>query len=98
VKRFLTAREIGRLGEALTRAEREGLPPHRGRGAHSFASVSASAGGSLLVIGKLLGHRESATTQKYAHLLDSPVKAAADVAAGTIADHLLRPSAMRVMR
>jgi integrase len=65
---------------------------------HSFASVSASAGGSLLVIGKLLGHRESATTQKYAHLLDSPVKALADVAAGTIAGHLLRPSAIRVVR
>jgi integrase len=65
---------------------------------HSFASVSASAGGSLLVIWKLLGHRESATTQKYAHLLDSPVKALADVAAGTIADHLRGTSAMRVVR
>lgn len=52
---------------------------------HSFASVSASAGGSLLVIGKLLGHRETATTAKYAHLFDDPVKAAADATAGQLA-------------
>lgn len=45
---------------------------------HSFASVSASNGGSLLVIGKLLGHRETATTAKYAHLFDDPIRAAAD--------------------
>ncbi len=47
---------------------------------HSFASVSASSGGSLLIIGKLLGHRESATTAKYAHLFDDPMRAAADSA------------------
>ena len=52
---------------------------------HSFASVTASSGGSLLMIGKLLGHRDSSTTAKYAHLLDDPMKIAADVAAGQIA-------------
>ncbi|MHB1863516.1 MAG: tyrosine-type recombinase/integrase [Gemmatimonadaceae bacterium] len=52
---------------------------------HSFASVSASSGGSLLVIGKLLGHRDTATTAKYAHLFDDPVKAAADLTAKQIA-------------
>lgn len=51
---------------------------------HSFASVSASSGGSLLIIGKLLGHRETATTAKYAHLFDDPVKAAADATAGQL--------------
>ena len=35
---------------------------------HSFASLAASRGVSLLMIGKLLGHRVPATTQRYAHL------------------------------
>jgi integrase len=52
---------------------------------HSFASVSASSGESLLVIGKLLGHRKAATTAKYAHLSDDPIRAAADSASGQLA-------------
>ena len=44
---------------------------------HAFASVGAAGGDSLLVIGKLLGHTQSATTQRYAHLAPDPVKAAA---------------------
>ena len=31
---------------------------------HSFASVAADAGGRLLVIGSLLGHRDQAATQR----------------------------------
>lgn len=62
---------------------------------HTYASVSASAGGSLLMIGKLLGHKQSATTARYAHLLDDPVKAAADSTASTIAAWLT-PSATRL--
>lgn len=42
---------------------------------HSFASVAASAGGSLLLIGKLLGHSQAQTTARYAHLADNPVRA-----------------------
>ena len=45
---------------------------------HSFASVGAASGDSLLVIGKLLGHRDAKTTSRYAHLADDPLKAAAD--------------------
>jgi integrase len=45
---------------------------------HSFASVGAASGDSLLVIGKLLGHRDAKTTSRYAHLTDDPLKAAAD--------------------
>jgi integrase len=45
---------------------------------HSFASVGAASGDSLLVIGKLLGHRDPKTTSRYAHLADDPLKAAAD--------------------
>lgn len=51
---------------------------------HSFASVGAAGGDSLYVIGKLLGHADSATTQRYAHLHDDPLRAAADRIAGQI--------------
>ncbi len=45
---------------------------------HSFASVAATGGDSLLVIGALLGHRDAKTTGRYAHLTQDPVKRAAD--------------------
>jgi integrase len=45
---------------------------------HSFASVAAGRGMSLPVIGKLLGHTQASTTQRYAHLAIDPVRAAAD--------------------
>ena len=45
---------------------------------HSFASVAASGGQSLVVIGKMLGHSQPATTARYAHLADDPVKAASN--------------------
>jgi len=35
---------------------------------HSYASLAAGRGVSLQMIGKLLGHRVQATTQRYAHL------------------------------
>ena len=43
---------------------------------HSFASVAASGGLSLPMIGKLLGHTQAATTERYAHLAADPVRAA----------------------
>ena len=43
---------------------------------HSFASVAASGGLSLPMIGKLLGHTQAATTARYAHLADDPLRAA----------------------
>ena len=52
---------------------------------HSFASVGAGLGESLPVIGALLGHRATATTARYAHLSDDPLKAGADRIAGRIA-------------
>ena len=45
---------------------------------HSFASFLASSGQSLIVIGALLGHTQPATTARYAHLLDDPLRAATD--------------------
>lgn len=45
---------------------------------HSFASLGVAGGDSLYVVGALLGHRSPKTTDRYAHLADHPVKAAAD--------------------
>lgn len=52
---------------------------------HAFASVAASSGMGLPIIGKMLGHSQPATTQRYAHLAPDPVRAAAATVAGAIA-------------
>ncbi|MHC2283296.1 integrase [Bradyrhizobium diazoefficiens] len=43
---------------------------------HTHASVGAAAGLSLPIIGKLLGHTQASTTQRYAHLASDPLKEA----------------------
>lgn len=53
---------------------------------HSFASVAASTGGSLPMIGKLLGHNHPLTTARYAHLADDPLRALNEKVAGAIAE------------
>lgn len=55
---------------------------------HSFASVGASAGLGLFVVGSLLGHKSPATTTRYAHLADGPLNRASDLISTTIADAL----------
>ncbi len=45
---------------------------------HSYASLAASRGVSLQMIGKLLGHKVPATTQRYAHLARDAVAAIND--------------------
>ena len=52
---------------------------------HAFASVAASSGMGLPIIGRILGHSQPSTTQRYAHLQSDPVKAAAAAVAGQIA-------------
>jgi integrase len=52
---------------------------------HAFASVAAASGMSLPIIGKMLGHTQAQTTQRYSHLASDPVKAAAAAVAGKIA-------------
>ncbi|NOX96427.1 MAG: tyrosine-type recombinase/integrase [Alphaproteobacteria bacterium] len=51
---------------------------------HTFASVGARSGESLLVIGKILGHATTAATSRYAHLSDDPAKSAANSIAAKI--------------
>nr|CRH07976.1 Putative Phage integrase family protein [Candidatus Magnetococcus massalia] len=55
---------------------------------HSFASVGAASGMGLPIIGKLLGHTQASTTNRYAHLADDPLKAAADQISNSIANLL----------
>ena len=61
---------------------------------HSYASVPAASGESLLVVRSLLGHKRVATTERYAHLGDDPVKRAAERASGAIASWLSGPIPM----
>jgi integrase len=68
------------------RAGIEGVHLHDLR--HTFASVGAGDGMSLPIIGKLLGHADSATTARYAHIDVNPTRAAADAIASKIAGHI----------
>jgi integrase len=51
---------------------------------HTYASILASSGLSLPIIGQLLGHTQSQTTARYAHLADDPLRAATERAGAVI--------------
>jgi integrase len=57
---------------------------------HTHASIGAGAGLGLPIIGKLLGHKHSDTTAKYAHLDADPLRRASDRIGSEIALHLGR--------
>lgn len=65
---------------------------------HSFASIAVSGGASLPVVGALLGHTNSATTHRYAHLHDDPLRAASEAVGGRIAAILDSPKKERLGR
>jgi integrase len=54
------------------RAGIEGLHLHDCR--HLFGSFLASSGTSLYIVGRLLGHSRPTTTQRYAHLVEDPLR------------------------
>ena len=51
---------------------------------HSYASIGAGASLGLPIVGKLLGHSNPKTTQRYAHLDADPLKRAANLISGDI--------------
>ena len=70
-----------------TLANLEGVRMHDFR--HTLASEAVSGGESLHMTGKLLGHSQSQTTDRYAHLADVSVHNAAERVSGAIANVLL---------
>jgi integrase len=70
-------------GRIRTRAKLDDVRIHDLR--HAFASIGVSAGAALYVIGGLLGHTQAATTQRYAHLSDDPLRAASEVIGARLA-------------
>jgi integrase len=66
----------GSWREMCVAAKLEGVRVHDLR--HSYASILASAGLSLPIIGALLGHTQAQTTQRYAHLFDDVLRAATE--------------------
>jgi integrase len=55
---------------------------------HTYASVLASAGHGLKIIGELLGHTQPGTTDRYAHLFDDPVRQATEHAGAILSGQL----------
>jgi integrase len=52
---------------------------------HAFASFAVADGASLYIVGKALGHTQSRTTERYAHLAQDPVRAVAERVAARVA-------------
>ncbi len=79
------------IGRFVDKADRKGVlrrkwvsdvRPHDLR--HTFASIAASNSHSLPVVGRLLGHRRSGSTARYAHLADPVLRTAANQVANAV--------------
>jgi integrase len=69
--------EIKRIWSSICKtAELGGFRLHDLR--HTYASILASSGLSLPIIGALLGHTQATTTQRYAHLIDDALRRATE--------------------
>jgi integrase len=76
--------DMKRPWEAVARrAGLEGVRLHDLR--HTYASFGAGGGLGLPIIGKLLGHTQASTTQRYAHLDADPLRRASEAIGGRIA-------------
>jgi site-specific recombinase XerD len=63
---------------------------------HSFASILINSGRSLYEVQHLLGHAQSKTTERYAHLQRETLLKAANVVATLVGDAGLAPIKWRV--
>lgn len=71
-------RDLRRFWAAITSsAGLEDYRIHDNR--HTHASHLVSSGMSLAIVGRLLGHTNPLTTQRYAHLADDPLREAAEI-------------------
>jgi integrase len=64
------------LGRICRAAGITGVRPHDMR--HSYVSAAAAGGESLVIVGAIVGHSAASMTERYTHLSDDPVRAAAD--------------------
>jgi integrase len=77
--------EIKRLWSSICKStELQDLRIHDLR--HTYASILASSGLSLPIIGALLGHTQAATTQRYAHLIDDALRQATERVGAIVAN------------
>lgn len=60
---------------------------------HTFASLLVSGGASLEMIARLLGHSQMSTTQRYAHLMDTPLREGVNAVADILS---ARPKLVRI--
>lgn len=71
----MPVRSLRRQGSRRSRGGAVLLMSKRGlNAAGTCASLLVSGGASLEMIGKLLGHAQIGTTQRYAHLIKSPLR------------------------
>ncbi|MGA7332600.1 MAG: site-specific integrase [Pseudolabrys sp.] len=76
--------DLKRPWDAITkRAGLDGVRLHDLR--HTYVSFGAGGGLALPIIGRLLGHTQTATTARYAHLDNDPLRRASESIAGRIA-------------
>jgi integrase len=66
----------------VTKAKIENYRIHDNR--HTYASQLVSNGMSLAIVGRLLGHTNPLTTQRYAHLADDPLREATEIMAAKL--------------
>ena len=65
---------------------------------HSYASFMVSAGFSLPVVGAMLGHSQPMTTARYAHLLDDPLREAANKVGALMSGLTAKPSKRKPLK
>ena len=65
---------------------------------HNFASTAVTSGHHLKVIGSLLGHADTQTTERYAHLANDPLQTANEAISKKILDAMtIKPKAENVI-